>query len=213
MREPLTGQSTPTDRHVVIGTISSTGTEAGHRFVIGAWARSPLGPMHDVMWVRPDGTRVLLAPTEAVADFVTAIYTFDEVRVTPITLGAVEQHSTVHVDDPALDLRLEGGRLRPIPLPRPRWVTRRIEGPIAARLMGVTTYGTSARGAVEWYQTRGWRWVNAGVVTLEGHDLGAPAPLDRPLRVGFSEPPRRPSIVKVRVTIDLPPGRWHPPND
>jgi hypothetical protein len=42
------------------GTISNVAFASGDRFVVGQWARSPIGPMNDVMWARPDGTRVLL---------------------------------------------------------------------------------------------------------------------------------------------------------
>ncbi|MBP7596944.1 MAG: hypothetical protein KA755_14995, partial [Candidatus Microthrix sp.] len=65
-------------------------------------------------------------------------------------------------------------------------------------------YGTSPTGAREWYQTRGWRWVGAGNAHVDGVDLGEPRHFERPVGVGFSEPPRQPSIVSVRVTIELP---------
>jgi hypothetical protein len=72
--------------------------------------------------------------------------------------------------------------------------------------MGVRTFGTSPGGAVEWYQASGWRWVTGGGAHLDGAPLGPPLPIRRPLGVGFSEPPRQPAIVSVRVTIDLPSG-------
>ena len=78
------------------------------------------------------------------------------------------------------------------------------ETPIARRLMGVECYGTSPRGATEWYQTRGWRWVTSAEGRLDGRDLGALTTLRPPLGVGFSEPPARPSIVDVRVGIEMP---------
>ena len=105
---------------------------------------------------------------------------------------------------PRLDLELHGGRRRPVPIARPLAVTRWIERPIARALMGVETFGTSRLGAVEWYQTRGWRWVERGRAVLDGTDLGQPGLFAPALGVGFSEPPPRPSIVQVNVTIDLP---------
>ena len=71
-------------RHRMEGIIASCGFASGDRVVVGQWARSPLGPMADVMWAAPDGTRTLFAPTDAVASFVTAIYDFDEVVVGPL---------------------------------------------------------------------------------------------------------------------------------
>ncbi len=185
---------------MVDGTITSAAFAAGHRFVVGCWDHSPLGRFGDVMWARPDDTRVLLAPTDDVAAFVQSIYDFDEVRIGPLRIVGDGRRTTV--DGLDVSLELHGGRRWPVPVPRPLWFTARIEAPIARTLMGVETAGTSPRGAREWYQTRGWRWVVAGSCRIGGRDLGPPVPFERPLRVGFSEPPRRPSIVSVKVTIE-----------
>lgn len=158
--------------------------------------------MGDVMWGTPDGRRVLLAPSDAVAAFVTSIYEFDEVRVGELETGSDGRVTTARGF--GLDLRLVGGRRVPVPFPRPLSITRWVEAPIARALMGVETFGTSQRGATEWYQTRGWRWVADGHASIEGRDLGVPGAVSPPLGVGFSEPPARPSIVQVHVTIDLP---------
>lgn len=187
-------------RSVVQGTISSAGYATGDRFAIGCWHTTPLGPFGDVMWATPDDDRILLAPDDDVAAFITAIYDFDEVRTGPLQVASDGRRTTV--DGAGLRLSLSGGPLRPLPVPRPLWFTRRVEGPIARRLMGVHTAGTSPTGAREWYQTRGWRWVERGAGSIDGHDLGDPVEIARPLGVGFSEPPRRPSIVSVKVTIE-----------
>ncbi len=160
--------------------------------------------MADVMWATPDDHRILLAPDRATADFVTRIYDFDEVRVTPVTVAGDDRRTTVADPDLGLDLVLRGGRRWPIPVRRPLWVTRWVEAPIARRVMGVDTHGTSAAGAVEWYQASGWRWVESGAAEVAGSGLGELRRIDRAVGVGFSEPPERPSIVSVRVTIDLP---------
>ncbi len=191
-------------RTVLRGTISSAAFPSGDRFVVGHWVDGPLGPMGDVMWATPDDHRILLAPDDAVAAFVTGIYDFDEVRVGPLVTTSDGRRTTVLGH--GLDLEVVGGRRRSIPVRRPLAVTRLIERPIAAALMGVQTFGTSPGGAVEWYQTSGWRWVRGGRAHLHGDPLGSPLPVCPPLGVGFSEPPRRPAIVAVRVTIDLPAG-------
>jgi hypothetical protein len=190
------------ERVAVRGTISSAGFADGNRFVVGCWEESPLGPMADVMWGTPEGQRVLLAPSTEMADFITSIYDFDEVRIGPLDVRSDGRRTTVAGH--GIELDLVGGRRRPVPVPRPLAVTRWIEGPIARALMGVETFGTSPRGATEWYQTRGWRWVASGSGRLHGRDLGPVGTIDPPLHVGFSEPPPRPSIVSVHVTIDLP---------
>ena len=187
------------------GTISAAGFPTGDRFVIGCWEQSPIGPLVDVMWGTPAGERVLLAPSPDAVEFITSIYEFDDVRVVETLTGRSDgKHTWVTAPELDLELELFGGRRRPVPITRPLAVTRWIERPIARALMGVETFGTSHHGAVEWYQTRGWRWVESGHAFLSGHDLGTPGTVTPPLQVGFSEPPPRPSIVQVHVTIDLP---------
>lgn len=190
------------ERVHVRGVISSAGFAGGHRFVVGHWPESPIGPFGDVMWATPDGTRTLLVASAAARDFITAIYHFDHVQLGPLRTES-DGHTTTAVGH-GFELQLVGGRRRPLPPRRPLAFTRFVERPIARALMGVETHGTSPGGAVEWYQATGWRWVESGRATLSGADLGPPGPVDPPMGVGFSEPPTRPSIVSVRVTIDLP---------
>ena len=68
--------------------------------------------------------------------------------------------------------------------------------------MQVEAYGLSPRGAREWYQATAWRWVGDGSAVVGGRALGQPRPFDEPVGVGFSEPPRRPSIVPGPGAID-----------
>ena len=68
------------------GWIGGIGTTSGLRLVVGHWPSSPYGASSDVMLEHPDGHRVLLAPTQQVADFVTGTYTFDEVRLVPVAM-------------------------------------------------------------------------------------------------------------------------------
>lgn len=188
----------------VRGTISSVGFESGDRFVIGCWAESPVGRLADVMWVDAFGHRTLITDTDEGAAFITSIYAFDDVTIAPLVVRSAGARTTVETD--RVHLELEAGRRRLVPVARPRSFTRFIEAPIARRLMGVECYGTSPLGAREWYQARWWRWVNGATGELDGRDLGRPTALQPPLRVGFSEPPRRPSIVSVRVAIEPAPG-------
>src|SRR4051794_34063640 len=92
------------------GTISSSGFDSGDRFVVGTWATSPVGPTTDVMWARPDGRRVLLAPDDRTAAFVGAVYGFDETQIVPFeTVGSVSP-SELHLTAGPLRLRLNAGR-------------------------------------------------------------------------------------------------------
>lgn len=64
------------------------GSTSGVRVVLGWWHQSPFGAFADAMVERPDGHRILLAPTHQVADFVSATYVFDEVRIEAVTIEA-----------------------------------------------------------------------------------------------------------------------------
>jgi hypothetical protein len=188
----------------VRGTISSVAFESGDRFVVGNWPTSPIGAIADVMWIAADGRRRLLVADTASAEFITSIYSFDDVCIAP--LSVTSDGRTTSVDGHGLVLRLSGGRSRPLPFRRPLWFTALVEAPIARRLMGVEACGVSPTGVREWYQSRGWRWVESATGSLDGDDLGRSTQIATPLGVGFSDPPRRPSIVRVRVAI-------HPPAD
>ena len=67
-----------------VGEIAGTGTASGVRLVLGAWSASPLGTFADAMVEEADGRRVLVAPSHAVATYVSSVYSFDEVVVEPI---------------------------------------------------------------------------------------------------------------------------------
>ena len=172
----------------------------------GTWDTSPLGPIVDLMWATPDGRRRLVAPSEGVAAFVSAVYRFDEVVVAP--LSAVVAGRALAVDAPSLGLvlRARAGRGWPLP-PVPGWATRYLAGPLAWRLLGVRTYGVTPTGVREWYRARWYRPLVAARATLQGRDLGPLGPLDPPVGFGFSEPPRRPSMVWVRPLLHDPAGR------
>ncbi len=194
-------------RHRLRGVITSAGFRSGHRIVVGAWAGGPLGPMQDVMWGRPDGRRVLLAPSRAVADFVGAVYRFDEVCVVPVEVALGPGRLWVHAGP--LVMTAEAGRAWPIPLRalRTPTITRYVEGPVARALMGVHTYGVTDSGVREWYQADRYRVLTGARASCDGADLGMLGPVDPPLGVGVSEPPRRPSMVDVRPLLWDPTGR------
>ena len=76
------------------GRISSSGFSSGDRIVIGDRKESPLGSFTNVMWAKPDGTRVLLTPTQEHADYVSSLYNFEEVHIVPIEV----KHLTRGID-------------------------------------------------------------------------------------------------------------------
>jgi hypothetical protein len=196
------------------GSIAGVGTTSGTRLVVGRWHTTPLGrgtggAFADVMVERSDGHRILLAPSEEVAEYVTRTYSFDEVRVEPV---AVEVDGSVwRVTTPSLRLALTvGGRLplgwllRAVPSPvatSPTWC--RVIDPVAARLVkGVRTVGSALEGRREFYGATDLRAVTSATGVLDGEQLGSLAPIDPPCRFGFSSTPPWPSVTTVTTTIE-----------
>lgn len=198
----MTGERRPRGgRYELDGVIANVGFSSGHRFVVGRWVQSPVGPMNDVMWAQPDGVRVLLVNRSQAGDFITAIYRFDAVQVVPLTCCMDDGVMDVTAGD--LRLTMRTGRRWPIPLGRVRRtaVSRPVEGLLARLLLGVRTSGVSPTGVWEWYRADEYRRVVAANASLAGRDLGRLSRFQEPARFGFSEPPRRPSIVRVRPLL------------
>ena len=163
------------------------------------------------MWAMADGERRLVAPTPEVAAFVSAVYRFDGSEVTPLEAGLrgpngeaglEDWHLRVSAPRLGLELSLQARGGWRIPFPRPPWFTRWVEAPLARRLLGVRAYGVSPSGVAEWYRADAYRPVVAGKASLAGRDLGPLRPLDPSVGFGFSEPPRRPSMVSVRPLLE-----------
>lgn len=189
------------------GQIVGLGTPAGVRVVVGRWDRSPFGTFADAMVEDSAGHRTLLAPSQEVADFVAATYTFDEVRIVPVRADGWQ------VSAGPLDLTLVPGRrawvgwlLRLVPrrVGRSRlWA--RVCDPVARRVMpGVRTYGTAGGGRTEWYAAQDAWHVASATVLWDGHDLGGLAPIDPPVRFGFGSAPRRPTLTRLSSFVRLP---------
>jgi hypothetical protein len=182
----------------LFGSITSVGFASGHRFVVGCWDVSPIGPFADVMWANPDGERTLLA-TEHAAEFITGVYPFDLVRHTPVEV--VRDGTSFEVRTDPVELRLVLSRLwLPFP-PRPRWVTATVENAIARLILGVRSFGTSPTGVDEWYRTRTIRLIRSGQATVGGSPGGELGTVARPIGFGFTDPPERPSHVTLRVDL------------
>jgi hypothetical protein len=163
--------------------------------------------MRDVMWARPSGERVLLVDRPAAGEFISAVYGFDRVEVVALEGEADARSLRLTAGPVALDWRAGPGWRLPLRRLRPPLVTRWIEGPIARAVMGVRTFGASPTGVQEWYRADEYRPLVAGTATVDGVDCGALSPFATPAGFGFSEPPRRPSMVRVRPLLHDPMGR------
>jgi hypothetical protein len=179
--------------------------------VIGSWLESPFGRFADVMVETAYGERTLLAPSDEIAEFVSTTYSFDTVEIgdVAVTHGRDEFALTA----PNLDVSAKLGgpaqfdwllRLVPSRLATaPAWL--RAIDPVASRLVtGVRTAGSAGHGRREYYGVRRTRRIAAVTGRFRGADLGGLAPLDPPVRFGFSSAPATPQMVSVTTTIDLP---------
>ncbi|WP_028643813.1 hypothetical protein [Nocardioides sp. URHA0020] len=186
------------------GHIAGVGTTSGVRVVVGRWDESPYGTFADVMIETAAGHRVLLAPSQEVADFVASTYTFDEVRIEPIALDGWV------VGSPSLSIELAVGRrtglgrlLRLVPArlaESPAWCT--LTDPIArVVLRGVRTRGSAGNGRREWYGATDAHEVTAAAGSFDGADLGTLRPVTPAPRFGFSSTPARPSVTAVVTTV------------
>ena len=193
------------------GHIAGVGSTSGIRVVVGWWRESPFGEFADAMVERPDGHRILLAPTDQVRDLVASTYTFDETRIEPF--GAREDaDGRWLVESPSLRLTLTPGQRLPVGwllrvVPRrlatsPAWCA--VVDPIARVVMrGVRTRGIAREGRRESYGATDSRAIVALTGEFDGQDLGALAAVDPPCRFGFSSTPRRPSVTDVTTTIEF----------
>lgn len=199
-------------RHCFSGHIAGAGTAQGTRLVLGCWSETPHGPFADVMVEDAQGHRLLLAPDDWVAEFVSATYTFDEVRILPVDLTrtGTGPGSQWTVAAGPLSWRFEVGRrqalgrlLRAVPAPIGQTLTMaRLSDPIARRVMpGVRTVGQAAPGRTEWYAARDLHTIVRSAATWDGADLGELREMTPPPRFGFSSTPRQPSVTAVTTTV------------
>lgn len=190
------------------GHIAAVGCGSGMRIVIGIWEQSPLGPFVDVMLQKNDGVRVLLAPDQAVADYVRSTYSFDKVTVTDVAISRDGNRlellaGPLHLTVECGGRTLLGGALSFLPGPlavHPLWL--RILNP-AVRLLapGVRTAGTAGGGRREYYGVRDLHRITSISGSWHQVSLGTLAPVKPRVTFGFSSMPARPAIASVVTTI------------
>ncbi|GAB2635188.1 hypothetical protein GCM10027270_24830 [Nocardioides ginkgobilobae] len=194
------------------GAIAGVGSTSGVRVVVGRWEHSPLGSFADAMVAEADGRRVLLAPNQDVADFVAATYSFDEVRIEPLSVEGAT-HWRVRSSSLLLDLELGhrttlGRLLRAVPRAvgtSPAWCT--VTDPVARVVMrGVRTRGSAGNGRREWYAATDHHVLRSATGSYDGADLGALRPVSPEPGFGFSSTPARPSVTSLVTTVEVPGG-------
>lgn len=182
------------------GRISSCGFSSGDRIVIGDWEKSPLGAFTNVMWAKPDGTRVLLTPSQEHADYVSSLYNFEEVQI--VAIETIRKNRSMEVNAGDLNVSLKWKRGFSVPFNRPRWFIATIEQVVAKLLFGTKTFGRTCNGLREWYCVRSLSKINNANASWEGEDFGSKSNFEITACFGFSEPPKKPSSVRVRSMIE-----------
>jgi len=181
------------------GRISSVAFTSGDRIVIGDWSDSHLGGFTNIMWARPDGSRVLLSPTREHADYVSKLYSFEDVRIVEIMVRRGNREVSVEADE--LSVYMQWGRSFPLPFWRPRWFIATVEKAFGRILFGTTTSGKTNDGRAEWYCVKGISRVFNSEASLGKIDLGKMVDFDIDACFGFSEPPKKPSSIVVKTYI------------
>lgn len=193
---------------VFSGRILGVGTTSGVRLVVGDWAQSPLGQFTDVFVAHADGRRELIAPTQQVADYVAATYSFDDVRVSDVTTTEVDRRFSVWAGPLQLTATFgartaTGWLLRAVPsklATSPKF--SEFVAPVAKVVMpGVRTHGSAGQGRYEWYGARDIRRVASLEASWSGEDLGELADVHPAPQFGFSSTPRTPSLTSVTTTV------------
>jgi hypothetical protein len=190
------------------GWIGGIGTSSGLRLVVGHWPRSPYGPFTDVMLEQPDGHRVLLAPTQQVADFVATTYTFDEIRLVPVAMQVDDAAARLDAADLTATFRLGrrsplGLLLRAVPTrlaTAPRWIAT-IDAIARRVLPGVRTVGSAGHGRTEYYGARDLHRITDATVHVGGTDQGRMTDVDPPVHFGFGSTPTTPSWVRITTLV------------
>lgn len=200
------------------GAIAGAAFSSGDRIVIGCWLRSPFGPFVDAMWARPDGTRVLVAPHGAPLAFVSSQYRFDEHVAAEAGAHVSSRSFRATAGSLVLEMSLEPpGVMSALLALRPNvlrtaepwmWMEdvllRPLIGPLLGGSAAIRIRGTTPGGVRERYCIHDIRSAASVRASVEGVDLGPPAPPISPAGFGFSEFPPRPSLV--RVTSLFEPG-------
>jgi hypothetical protein len=189
------------------GEIFGFGTQSGTRIIIGRWTSSPYGSFADAMVENADGHRMLFAPSDQVADFISGVYTFDQIAVGPVDA----QRTSTRLTFSAGPLQVVAGigrrdglgwllRCVPRPVSTSTWWAAAID-PVARRVLrGVRTRG-STEGGREYYGAIDRHVLIDAATTWDGVALGAMTDVVPPVRFGFSSTPPAASVVGVVTTV------------
>ena len=152
------------------------------------------------MWADPNGNRTLLSPSEKHAEYVSSLYSFEEIRIVPVDVKIDGKSISVKAD--AFSVYMSWGFRFPLPFPRPLWFISSVENFFAKTLFGTRTHGIANNGREEWYSIRSISWLKGASAIVSGDNLGAMSSRTESSCFGFSEPPIRPAAVSLSSIIE-----------
>ena len=182
------------------GRITSAGFDSGHRLVIGDWMKSPLGKFTNVMWARPDGSRVLLSPSIEHANYVSELYNFEEVKIVEMRIKRSRKGLDIRTEE--MSVRMTWGASFAIPIWGPLWVISTIEAIFARLFFGTKTFGITRNGRREWYSVRSISRLLTAEAEMGGESLGNKGRFISTACFGFSEPPSIPTSIGLKTYIE-----------
>ena len=187
------------------GRILGAGSTSGVRVVVGDWSHSPLGAFTDVMVADASGRRFLLAPNEAVAQYVSQTYNFDETVLCDVhlTQGWTVDAGPLRASFGLGNRTPTGWLLHAVPQriasSRPLAV---LADPVARIVHpGVRTVGTAGNGRREYYGALDQHAVTRLTGTWHEEALGALTRVTPNPAFGFSSTPQLPAVTRVVTTI------------
>lgn len=192
------------------GEIFGIGSTSGARVVIGSWAHSKFGVFADAMVEAADGHRTLVAPSQQIADYVSATYNFDRIVITPVIVERSPTSLTLTSEPLQLQATIGartalGRLLRLVPkrIATATWWATAIDPVARVVVRGVRTRGAAGNNRREWYGASDMHALTAVSGSFDGSPLGTLAAIDPPVRFGFASTPPRPSVVSVTSTIEI----------
>ena len=97
-----------------------------------------------MMWAKPDGTRVLLSPSDEHARYVSELYNFEEVEV--VEIEVLRDNRGISVEAGELSVQISWGAPFALPFWRPLWFTATIVSFFGRLLFGTMTAGLTKNG-------------------------------------------------------------------
>ena len=183
------------------GRITSCGFSSGDRIVIGTWRNTPFGSFSDIMWAKPDGSKVLIAPNEKIANYISSLYEFDIIQIEDLKVE--DSGNMMKVETKDLNCHFEWSRgFSFLTKKRPLWFIASIEFFFGWLIFGTKTYGKTKNGKKEWYAVDRLSKLTFAKAEFKKNDLGEYKKFHPKANFGFSDPPKMPCSALVRSHIE-----------